>query len=982
QTEQGYWNEKRKRHMAGEHSAGIVTGLDVTATSPASLHVLVAPGRAVDAAGNDPEVEAVQDLDLTGLVPGSGQVTVYITLTFDEAEVEPYYVDELGAYQNKYLQDGVQLAALTAPPVDPAVELARVLLAAGATEITAAADPQNPVENEIDLTHRDYTGKEVLELADLSDVSPDQAAAFGAMAFPSAMNPIGTLDDIAASVNPVAAEVATARGARASLDERLDQALAENGALKSHGATHRGDGSDPIAMASPSIAGLMSAADKAKLDTVENGAVAAGAAGDAHAAIVTGNPHALDAADVGAAPASHVGAGGSAHALATTSVAGFVSAADKTKLNTVEAGAVAAGAAGDAHAAIVTGNPHALDAGDVGAAPSSHVGAGGGAHALAVASGDAGFMSGADKLKLDTLSPGSGGWTVLSPAGGSVVAQLAGHAAGQKFWLLPGTYAMGGVIELQAGAVVAGTRLAVVQMASTAEAFRLLNDGARLLGFTIQLGATGGAYIVQTSGSDCEIDGLALVAAAPANRAVAGIYLGGGARSVVRNCRIDGVASFAAVRAVSGLAGCVVENNHIDLGDVADSDYVVAVRGEATSSAPGLLVQGNVIELGTSDKRVAFTPAPGWRIVANRVIAGGGAYDGYGVLNSDVGMDQVLVANNTFEGGIRRAVHIEGAVTQWIVNGNSIKGGVGGCGVFLGGAGKTHIQIADNVVHFDGAADAGIDVFAETGSIAYLTIHGNHVACSSTGVCGIRLRNSGTNRVSDTSVSGDFVYGFQYGISAVFAGAGAATNTISINGNTVRWTSVAAISLGGESPYFLEHVNVNDNNVYDFADGIVVSDVRRGTIANNQLRTGTGIGVDLGLGSGTYDVKVLACDVEASGSYCYRVGHQRNTLLNCSGRGATIAVFYVFGSHNHVVACETHNIGGSVDILRVEGNRHSISGCDFAYGAGGYAINLMSTSSYCFVHDNRIGSADGYNGGTANTIINNLVGDTFKGTGF
>jgi len=41
----------------------------------------------------------------------------------------------------------------------------------------------------------------------------------------------------------------------------------------------------------------------------------------------------LSASDVGAAPSSHVGSGGSAHATATTSTAGFMSAADKTKLN-------------------------------------------------------------------------------------------------------------------------------------------------------------------------------------------------------------------------------------------------------------------------------------------------------------------------------------------------------------------------------------------------------------------------------------------------------------------------------------------------------------------------------------------------------------------------------------------------------------------------------------------------------------------------
>lgn len=41
----------------------------------------------------------------------------------------------------------------------------------------------------------------------------------------------------------------------------------------------------------------------------------------------------LTADTLGAAPASHVGSGGSAHALATTSTDGFMSAADKTKVN-------------------------------------------------------------------------------------------------------------------------------------------------------------------------------------------------------------------------------------------------------------------------------------------------------------------------------------------------------------------------------------------------------------------------------------------------------------------------------------------------------------------------------------------------------------------------------------------------------------------------------------------------------------------------
>lgn len=59
----------------------------------------------------------------------------------------------------------------------------------------------------------------------------------------------------------------------------------------------------------------------------------------------TSNPHGTTAAQVGAAPTSHIGSGGSQHADATTSVSGFMSGADKTKLNSIiyKAGIVAAG---------------------------------------------------------------------------------------------------------------------------------------------------------------------------------------------------------------------------------------------------------------------------------------------------------------------------------------------------------------------------------------------------------------------------------------------------------------------------------------------------------------------------------------------------------------------------------------------------------------------------------------------------------------
>lgn len=76
-----------------------------------------------------------------------------------------------------------------------------------------------------------------------------------------------------------------------------------------------------------------------------------------------------------AATAQHIGAGGGAHAAATTSTAGFMSAADRSKLDGLPASA----------------------------APAAHVGAGGSAHAAATTS-VAGFMSATDKSKLNKLS--------------------------------------------------------------------------------------------------------------------------------------------------------------------------------------------------------------------------------------------------------------------------------------------------------------------------------------------------------------------------------------------------------------------------------------------------------------------------------------------------------------------------------------------------------------------------------------------------
>ncbi len=238
ETEQTYWNEKRKKHLANEHSEGLVLGLEVLATDPASLSVRVNAGRAIDTAGNDPEVESIQQRDLAALVPPSGETLVYLSLRYNTAETDPYFVDEIGATQNKFVQDGFLLEASPVAPTSPVLELCRIRLGAGATAILDPADPSNPGLNEIDRRFIKRSGKEVVLLRDLADVSDAEADAFNAMPAPSAANRISVLADLVpltAAQAALLAEVVAARGSKPSLDERLDVALNEDGTLKTTG---------------------------------------------------------------------------------------------------------------------------------------------------------------------------------------------------------------------------------------------------------------------------------------------------------------------------------------------------------------------------------------------------------------------------------------------------------------------------------------------------------------------------------------------------------------------------------------------------------------------------------------------------------------------------------------------------------------------------------------------------------------------------
>jgi hypothetical protein len=189
-----------------------------------------------------------------------------------------------------------------------------------------------------------------------------------------------------------------------------------------HGA--RGGGTQHAA-STPSVAGFQSAADKTKLDGISSGAAALSSSAPAN----VGTTAAVGAGTT-AARADHVHAhaaqtDGTLHAAATPSVAGFQSAADKTKLDGISSGAAALSSTTPAAVAF-TG---AVGVGTT-AARADHVHAhaaqtDGTLHAAATPS-VAGFQSAADKTKLDTIATSAAALTATAPTQITVTTAAAG----------------------------------------------------------------------------------------------------------------------------------------------------------------------------------------------------------------------------------------------------------------------------------------------------------------------------------------------------------------------------------------------------------------------------------------------------------------------------------------------------------------------------------------------------------------------------
>jgi hypothetical protein len=163
---QAYHLEKRKLHLRGLHTPGILRVLrddagnpveSLVVTAAGGLTVHVSRGAALDPEGNLIVLAQQQQTTLPAGLSG----TVYLAIRYAEAETDwEENVEDPDFSGSKRFAEFAQIDFTTTSPAMEStwVELARIELAAGATEIKDPANPGQPGVNEIDSRFRPVAG--------------------------------------------------------------------------------------------------------------------------------------------------------------------------------------------------------------------------------------------------------------------------------------------------------------------------------------------------------------------------------------------------------------------------------------------------------------------------------------------------------------------------------------------------------------------------------------------------------------------------------------------------------------------------------------------------------------------------------------------------------------------------------------------------------------------------------------------------------
>lgn len=150
---QNYFREKQKLHNRGLHTPGVIAGLGVVKAKAGDFKVEVQPGEALDGLGNEFRLPTSTVLDVEVPADLSEAKLVFIAVKYGEMETD--YVENVEAPQynghTRVAEMPVLKASQEIPDNETWMELARIRLVAGVTEISDAVDSDAPGDNEIDL---------------------------------------------------------------------------------------------------------------------------------------------------------------------------------------------------------------------------------------------------------------------------------------------------------------------------------------------------------------------------------------------------------------------------------------------------------------------------------------------------------------------------------------------------------------------------------------------------------------------------------------------------------------------------------------------------------------------------------------------------------------------------------------------------------------------------------------------------------------
>ena len=156
------WNDRHNYHLQKSHlhtsqlhGMGIQDGLTtlrVSQTEPPSLKVEITPGIGTDVQGREILVPCNESMTVD-LEKFQLPATVYLKVVYQEMASDRCRLGD-GRIENRYFRETYRFIASDRPADDNQLELARVFITPDCTQIKDAADPLNPMPNEIDMRFR------------------------------------------------------------------------------------------------------------------------------------------------------------------------------------------------------------------------------------------------------------------------------------------------------------------------------------------------------------------------------------------------------------------------------------------------------------------------------------------------------------------------------------------------------------------------------------------------------------------------------------------------------------------------------------------------------------------------------------------------------------------------------------------------------------------------------------------------------------